>query len=329
MRRRISWLVALTTSTVVVSFVIPLCLLVRSMVEERARAGADQEARNIAILVARLHSSPEMASVIAEQDQGVEASTAVITTDKTVLGGPQTLAKDPEIRLAIRSQTSFTRTDATGFRVIIPVQVEEGTAVVRTSVTPAQLHQGVTRAWTAIIALGLSLMALSLLIAFRLGRRVSEPLRQVADVAHRLREGELDARAHVEGGTEETEELAQALNGLAERTGELLAAERAAVGDLSHRLRTPVSALRLDAEAVPDPELGSRLQEHIAALQVTIDAIVTEARRPVRSDLRAQCDATSAVADRVDFWRALAEDQGRLMKVAVPARPLVVPLAED
>ena len=52
LRRRLSWLVIATTSTVVVSFVIPLCLLVRNLAEERAVSATDQEARNIAIVVA-------------------------------------------------------------------------------------------------------------------------------------------------------------------------------------------------------------------------------------------------------------------------------------
>ena len=52
MRRRISWLVLATTSTIVVAFVIPLCLLVRTMAEDRAMTAADQEARNVAILLA-------------------------------------------------------------------------------------------------------------------------------------------------------------------------------------------------------------------------------------------------------------------------------------
>jgi signal transduction histidine kinase len=176
--------------------------------------------------------------------------------------------------------------------------------------------------------MGLGLMALALLIATRLGRRVSEPLLEVAGTAHRLREGDLSARARVTG-TEETQELARALNGLAERTGELLAAERAAVGDLSHRLRTPVTALRLDAEAVEDPALADRLQEHIAALQRSIDAIVKEARRPVRTDLPAVSDATAAVRERVAFWGALAEDQDRPMGVALAPGRLLVPVAHD
>ena len=154
-------------------------------------------------------------------------------------------------------------------------------------------------------------------ISVRLGRRVSDPLRAVAQTAHRLREGDLASRAPVRG-TEETVELAEALNGLAERTTELLANERAAVADLSHRLRTPVTALRLDAEAVTDPELAQRLAEHVATLQRSIDAILAEARRPVRSDLPQRSDAVAVLRDRTTFWAALAEEQGRPFAVELP-----------
>ncbi len=60
MRRRIGLLVAATTSAVVLAFVVPLCLLVRNMAEDRAMADADQEARNIAILVSSLHGDPTL-----------------------------------------------------------------------------------------------------------------------------------------------------------------------------------------------------------------------------------------------------------------------------
>ena len=214
---------------------------------------------------------------------------------------------------------AFTVVDDDGGRVLIPVVTGDGTAVVRTSVPPEALRSGVTEAWLSIIGLGLLLMGLAGAIASRLGRRISEPLLEVADVAHQLRAGDLSARAEV-GGTEETEELARALNGLADRTSELLVAGRAAVADLSHRLRTPVTALRLDAEAVDDPELSVRLGEHIGVLQRSIDAIVHEARRPVRTDLGAACDATVVVRDRVAFWQALADDQGRPVTVSAPGR---------
>ncbi|RYP85327.1 HAMP domain-containing histidine kinase [Nocardioides guangzhouensis] len=329
MRSRISWLVVATTSTVVVSFVIPLCLLVRTLAEDRATAAADQEARNVAILVASLSDSPRLPGLVEDLDSRASPETAVLTADGRVLGSDDTsaaeLAADPEVRRAVATQEAFTVVDGDGARVLIPVVVAGGTDVVRTEVPSDLLRRGVWPAWLGIVGLGLVLMTLALAIALRLSRRISSPLLEVAGVAHRLREGDLSARAEVRG-TGETEELARALNGLADRTVELLAAERAAVADLSHRLRTPVTALRLDAEAVRDPALAHRLQEHIAVLQRTIDAIVRDARRPVHGDLANRSDITAEVRRRCGFWSALAEDQGRPMATDLPDVPLPAPV---
>ncbi len=326
MRRRISWLVVATTSTIVVSFVIPLCLLVRTLAEEKAMAAADQEAHNIAILVTSLGSDANLAESVARLDDRGTPTTVVLTPDGTWLGSDRPVQMDAELTRGLVD--AFTVTDSRGGRVYLPVVAENGTWVVRSSVTAADLHSGVARAWIAIVGLGLLLQLLALRVASALGRRISEPLREVASVAHQLREGDLTARADI-SGTEETEELARALNGLAERTEELLVAERAAVADLSHRLRTPVTALRLDAEAVTEPELADRLQEHIASLQRTIDAIVKEARRPVRTDFAPVSDAVEIVGRRLAFWSALADDQGRQLGIDLPAGRLPVAVAGD
>jgi signal transduction histidine kinase len=161
-------------------------------------------------------------------------------------------------------------------------------------------------------------MVLAVVGADRLGRRVSAPVSELAAVAHRLRAGELDARA-VPRGPVETVELGTALNRLADRIGELLSAEREAVADLSHRLRTPLTALRLDAEMVAEPVLADRLRGHVGHLQRTVDAVVKDARRPVHSTLGRSCDAASVVRDRVAFWSALADDQGRDLTVSIPS----------
>ncbi|MBS45938.1 MAG: two-component sensor histidine kinase [Nocardioides sp.] len=326
MRRRIAWLVVATTSTVVVSFVIPLCLLVQTLAEDRAMAAADQEARNVAILVSGVTDDDQLASLLAGLGGG-EPVTTVLTPDGLQIGGGPAMADDPDVQRALAGE-AFRVVADDGGAVLLPVVVGDGTAVVRSSVDGDELHAGVSQAWAGIIGLGLVLLAASVAIAMRLGRRVSEPLLDVAGTAHRLREGDLAARADVRG-TEETQELARALNGLADRTTELLAAERAVVGDLSHRLRTPVTALRLDAEAVDDPALRDRLGEHIAVLQRTVDAIVKEARRPVRSDLTSRCDAAEVVAERTAFWRPLAEDQGRVATVTLVDGPVPVALAAD
>ncbi len=327
MRRRISLLVVATTSAVVVSFVIPLCLLVQTLAQDRAMAAADQEARNVAILVAGVRDNDQLAELVAGIDSRGTPTTGVLTARGRQLGGGADLAGDPEVQRALRGE-AFTVVDEDGGRVLLPVIGENGTAVVRSWVGPVDLRHGVTRAWTGIIAMGALLLAFAVAIAWQLGQRVSAPLRAVSQTAHRLREGDLEARADPVG-TAETQELARALNGLAERITELLASERAAVGELSHRLRTPVTALRLDAEAVDEPELAQRLQMHIGVLQRSIDAIVREARRPVRADLSAACDARATLNDRVEFWRPLAEDQGRTMEVDLPTTPLWVRVASQ
>lgn len=329
MRRQIAWLVIATSSTIVVCFVIPLCLLVRALAEDRATAAADQEARNVAILVAGLNGDERLPELVSDLDSRGAPQTSVLGPDGTWLSvtAPRLDATMTAELERAKGGSAFTVLDDLGLRVLLPIVIDDdGTAVVRTFVPLDDVRRGVAQAWASIIGLGVVLLAFALGLAVWLGRRVSQPLRGVAEVAHQLREGDLSARATV-AGAEETAELARALNGLAERTEELLAAERATVADLSHRLRTPVTALRLDAEAVEDDELSGRLQTHIGALQRTIDAIVREARRPVRTDLSAVCDATSVVSGRVRFWGALAEDQGRQMRVNLPAGPLAVPVA--
>ena len=324
MRRRIGLLVAATTSAVVLAFVIPLCLLVRNMAEDRAMAGADQEARNIAILVSSLHDSPTLEDVVAAVDQRSSARTTVVLVSGATLGSGSVSADDPDVVKA-RSGSSFTRQLPDGARTVVPVVTRTGTDVVVTDVTSAQLHHGVASAWAAIIGLGLLMLVLASVVAVQLGRRISTPVTRVADVADRLREGELDARAPLEGPPE-TQALAEALNRLAERITELLAAERAAVGELSHRLRTPVTALRIDVDGVEDGELAELLRNHVGNLQRSIDAIVNDARRPVRHDMATTCDAVAVVRERVDFWAPLAEDQGRRLDVDLATGPAPVAL---
>jgi signal transduction histidine kinase len=326
MRRRIGLLVAATTSAIVLAFVIPLCLLVRNMAEDRAMADADQEARNIAILVSSLHGDPTLGDVVAAVDQRSPATTTVVLADGTTLGSGSVGPENPDV-VAGRTGSAFTRTLADGRRTVVPVVTPDGTDVVVTDVTNAQLHHGVLGAWAAIIGLGVLLLAMASVVAVQLGRRISTPVTRVAQVADRLREGELGARA-VPEGPPETKALGEALNRLAERITELLVAERATVGDLSHRLRTPVTALRIDVEGVEDAALAERLRVHVGNLQRSIDAIVKEARRPVRHDMSSRCDAVAVVRERVRFWAPLAEDQGRPLEVDLPAVPAPVPLDE-
>ena len=196
--------------------------------------------------------------------------------------------------------------------------------VARTEIGGNLLHQGVDRAIGIVAGLGLLVLA-GVRSSPRTGWRAGSPRRCSSSprIADGMREGPLDTRVPEEGPPEVVA-VAVALNRLAARVRQLLASERDAVADLSHRLRTPVTALKLDTEFVEDPDVAERLRGHVTQLERTVDAIVHDARRPSRSTQMAtpSCDVGRVVGERVAFWSALAEDQGRPLRLALPDRPL-------
>jgi signal transduction histidine kinase len=326
MRRRISVLVAATTSAVILAFLIPMGMLVRTLAEDRAIAGASQEAQGIATLLAGVSDVGQLADLVGLVDDRSPRATSVLMPDGKLIGTDPPGSPESKAEAISRARTgeAFTLSGDEGAQIVVPVVTGSGTVVVRTAVSSSDLRQGVAAAWLTLAGLGVLLMVLAVMAADLLGRRVSAPVSELAAVAHRLRAGELEARAVLRGPVE-TVELGAALNRLAERIGELLTAEREAAADLSHRLRTPVTALRLDVEAVTTPGLADRLRDHLGHLERTVDAIVKDARRPIRRTLGQSsaagqsCDAASVVRDRVAFWSALAVDQRRDLTVSIPS----------
>ena len=321
MRRTLTVLVAASTSAVVLALVIPLALLVGRLAQDRAVTAATQQAQSVALLVATGTPSDQLGSVLAQSDQRTGLRTSVVPVQGAAIGpaiGGANLAR-------ARRGESFTQVDGEdpdGAAVYLPVAVQSGTSVVRVGVTQPVLSQGVARARVLLVTLGIGLIAFSLVAAVVLARRVSAPLVGVAEVAHDLRRGRLQRRV-VPSGPPEVREVGSALNQLAGRIGELLQAEREAAADLSHRLRTPVTALRLAVDTTGDPDDRARLREHLDRLEGTVDAVVRQGRLPVTgaagTDAGAPVvtDLSVVVAERVQFWSALAEDQDRAVRRSI------------
>src|SRR6266581_360935 len=187
---------------------------------------------------------------------------------------------------------------------------------------------GVARAWLLLALVALGLLAMAVFVAAQLTRTLVRPLGDVARAAEQLAQGDLTARAPVDGPPE-IRQVSNGLNRLAARIGELLAHERETLADLSHRLRTPLTALRIDAESLgADEEVMTRVIGDVDALTRTVNEIIAEARRPAGAGDGATCDATAVVRDRAAFWGALAEDQERWMSVGIPPFSLPVRVAE-
>lgn len=314
MRRRVTLLVAAITAAVVLAFLVPLALLLRTLAEDRAIAAATSQSKSVLAMAAvkwpdRQAARLAAAPLLATTAQG--RLTLYLPEDPADHGVADARARHTSV--VVRGSSTW---------VYTPAVVDSKPLVVRAQLSDAILHRGVARSVAIVAGLGLLVLVVAVLVADRIGRRITAPLQELALAADRMREGPLEEPL-AEQGPKEVVAVTAALNRLAGQVRVLVANERDAVADLSHRLRTPVTALRLDTEFVEDQDVAERLREHVTQLERTVDAIVHDARRPSRTaEKSASCDVGRVVGERVAFWSALAEDQGRELRLALPDRPL-------
>jgi len=326
MRRSLIATVAAVSTMILLALLVPMAVLVRNYaIEDRlARAALEVQATETVV------SGQDKGSVsvyLASANEDGSVQTTVLYPGGTAIGPDP--GEDARVRQA--RITGRARVDDVpgGVEMLVPVALGGSTALPsQTPVVRVQVrHGGITHpvyvAWGVLAGLGLALLAGSLLMADRLGRRFVRPIGSLAEAAHRMASTDLDLRVEP-AGPREVQDVARALNRLADRIVLLITRERESVADLSHRLRTPVTALRLSLEQLPAGAERDRLDADLDDLQRTVDVVVREARRSDREGAAPAADATTVVTDRVAFWAALAEDQARRLHVEVPAGPLLV-----
>ncbi|GIF70638.1 HAMP domain-containing sensor histidine kinase [Asanoa siamensis] len=325
MRWRLTLLVAATTTLTLIAFLVPLALLLRDVAEDRATDRATADVQGIVPVVGTAERA-DIELIVDQLNAPGRRVTVFLPGGGEPVGTPA--SRTPAVELAATG-TSLTAALDGGREIVIGVGRSDGTAVIRTVVPADELRAGVTRAWLVLAALGLLLVVVGLLVADRLARSLVRPIGELSAVSHRLARAELGARAEVPAGPPELREVAGALNHLAERIQVLLREEREQVADLSHRLRTPLTALRLEAESVRDPDDRARVAGGVDALERAVTGLIRQARWRSEPSTAASCDAVAVVRDRVEFWSVLAEDTGRAMRLSVVDGPLPVGVAAD
>jgi signal transduction histidine kinase len=325
MRRRLAWLSFAVASLVVVSFLFPVAILIRNQAQNRALAGAERDVSSVAAAMAVSGAvgqdraiTPEFAETVLEAFANPDGL-SVIFADGTVVGTP--VEPSPSIAQAQRGAAFTARVDG-GAEVLVPVLSSDGPTdgdaiVVRSIVSDDELTRGVVTAWIMLGLLGLFLIGVAVLAADRLGRSVVRPVAELSKAALRWGNGDLETRV-VPGGPEEIAEVGEAFNLLAGRLDTLLERERESVADLSHRLRTPLTALRLQAEMITNDAERHSLKTDIDELERAVDSMIVQARSSsVQASVQDAVDLGEVVAHRCEFWRVLADEQGRPTSVSV------------
>lgn len=318
MKRRLSLLVLAVTSLVVIAFTVPLAALVQREADASARTDAERVAESVAETVVRLAVDDGVAS-LESNVPSLPAGTGLVFPGGATAGAVST---DGEILAgeAAGQQRALSAYTARGWELALPVLTRDGVVVVTASVPRSVLRAGVTRAWSLLGVLGVVVIGVSLLLASRLGRSLTDSVGELGAAARALAAGDLTTRVEVDDPPE-LAAVAAAFNEMAPRLEALIEEEREEVADLSHRLRTPLARLRLQIEQVGDIALRDSLNEHLDHLDRAVDEVIAEARRRPEKAPVGVADVGVFVAERGQFWSVLAEEQHRPFDVTVRVDP--------
>ena len=104
---------------------------------------------------------------------------------------------------------------------------------------------------TAVAVTALVLGGLAIVVAILVLRRLAAPVGALIEGAHRIEAGDLSARVPVRGPSD-LRSLARAMNAMSSRLEAEETHRRSVLADIAHELRTPLSIIRGQAEAVTD-----------------------------------------------------------------------------
>ncbi|MEU9384254.1 two-component system sensor histidine kinase CseC, partial [Streptomyces sp. NPDC048279] len=127
------------------------------------------------------------------------------------------------------------------------------------------------------IAVVLGGSALGVLIGGQLSRR----LRKAAAAANQVAQGEPDVRVREAIGgfvRDETDDLARAVDAMADALQQRLEAERRVTADIAHELRTPVTGLLTAAELLPPGRPTELVLDRAKAMRTLVEDVLEVAR---------------------------------------------------
>src|SRR5205807_9081800 len=167
----------------------------------------------------------------------------------------------------------------------------------------------------SVAALLLGLLAV--LAAVAAGRRLAAPADRLVEASGRIEAGDLSVRVPVRGPAE-LRSLARAFNAMTSRLEETEERRRSVVAEVDHELRTPLSIIRGQAEAIADgvypadPERMAPILDAVRGLEVLVDDLTTLglAEAGALRLRREPVDLAVLVHDTLEAHRAAAEATG-------------------
>ena len=133
----------------------------------------------------------------------------------------------------------------------------------------------------ALVAGSLAVVGGGTAIGVLIGGRMSRRLRRAAGAARKVADGDQQVRVREAIGRrvrDETDELARAVDAMADTLQLRLEAERRVTADIAHELRTPVTGLVTAAELLPPGRPSELVRDRVRALRTLVEDVLEVAR---------------------------------------------------
>jgi two-component system sensor histidine kinase GlrK len=215
-------------------------------------------------LVERLEATPHASPSIAHA-----AGRYVALAGRALAGEPcATMRGHPEI------EEERTELDALLTTVWVDRLAELHAAAREREAEADELGTWATGVGTLLAA---SAFLLATLVARRMAREISQPLRELGDTAQRLARGDFGERVVIEGPAEIVA-LAEELERMRSRLAELEMLKQGFLGSVSHELRTPLSKIREALTLLNDGAVGKLDERQLRVVSIARAACEREVR---------------------------------------------------
>jgi len=155
-------------------------------------------------------------------------------------------------------------------------------------------------------------------------RRMTRPMNNLIEAARRIESGDYSAQVP-EWGSSDIRSVARAFNSMSARLKTIDEQRRNFMADVTHELRTPLSVIRGQAEAIADGVYPAD-EAHLAPIldaTKTLDRLVEDLKTLVDTDAgnlvlhKEPTDLSALIRDTVESFRSQAESKGVVLTTTI------------
>ncbi len=159
---------------------------------------------------------------------------------------------------------------------------------------------------TALLTIIISGLLMAIVVVL-VSRRIARPLDRLAAAAERLGRGEAVASLNEEG-PEDIRRTTRAFNRMRQRLERFVADRTRMIAAIAHDLRTPLTAMRLRLELLPEDDNRRRMQSNLEDMMAMAEASLAFARGEAASEASRAIDLGALLDVVCEDYRALGYD---------------------